>query len=82
MTDRRRELSEEFFSELFAGGRPPAPPCAARGNSCFQRRAHIPVRDSRLAPDQKNWIPDTMKNMVAGAPYFSIVRESGSSSGS
>ncbi len=21
------------------------------------------------------WIPDTMKNMVAGAPYFSIVRE-------
>ena len=21
------------------------------------------------------WIPDTMKNMVANAPYFSIVRE-------
>ncbi len=29
------------------------------------------IADSLLA----FWIPDTMKNMVAGAPYFSIVRE-------
>ena len=29
------------------------------------------IADSLLA----FWIPDTMKNIVAGAPYFSIVRE-------
>ncbi len=38
--------------------------------------APVPVLNKeRLAPTCFFWIPDTMKNMVAGAPYFSIVRE-------
>ena len=37
--------------------------------------AGMTANDERLTPDMFYWIPDTMKNMVAGASYFSIVRE-------
>ena len=41
------------------------------GDSRLLRLVIPATADSLLA----FWIPDTMKNMVAGASYFSIVRE-------